>query len=1036
MNIFQTYKKSIQDIYANNIDDVTELSFRTSLENLLKSFVGEKGYKLSVLHEAKRQKNGQPDFKVKNGLGINVGYVETKPIGTNIKQTLESKQLSKYSAISENIIVTDYLRFILIKKGKPVDDISLLTPNQLLQKISVNQDRYQSLESLFTIFFDNKPEPITSPKELAIKLSDRAKYLKQYCLEEFQSGSKTKINALYDIFEKSLLPDLNEKNFADIYAQTITYGLFLAFLNCDDSKLLNERTAYDYLPQSYSLVKELFHELEQFPQSILWIIDEIISILKCVELKTLLQKMSYGKGQQKTFVDPYIYFYENFLSHYDKRLKKIQGVFYTPTPIVSFIVSSVSRLLRDKFAIYDGFINNQVTVLDFACGTGTFLVDVFRNAIQDAEKLGDSSAIQKELNDHTLNNFYGFELMVAPYVVAHLKISQFLKENNCPIAANRRLNIFLTNTLNTTELDQFPLLPTLTLEGKLANAVKKQPILVILGNPPYNNKSSNINEWILNLISDYKPIDERKLNLNDDYIKFIRFAHWKMQNVEQGIVGIITNNSFLSGITHRKMRGMLRDDFSEIYILNLHGNSRIGETCPDGSIDKNVFEIQQGVAISIFVKGKQHSDKAKVFSYDLYGLKANKYKILEENDVSMVKSELPIDDFNQKFKSTRWGRNRFKDDLNFFVIKDSRNILEYGNFWGITEVFKLYNSGIETKRDKLTIQLTKEKLGQILHDFKRLGNDEIRAKYNLPPDGRDWSIELARKNLAQTDYSEANFQQIHYRPFDIRWTYFTNKSKGFLAYPRYSTMVNYTADKNYGLTFSRQVVCDTWQHIFVTSQMLERCLVSIKTRECTYTAPLYIYRSDEIQPRLPGHEDEWRTPNFHDEFTQFINSQYDFKPSPEQIIGYMYAVLNSPTYRKKYDDFLKIDFPRIPFANSTDTFRKLSTIGQELIEHHLIQKSYPDNICQLGGMGTNYKVEKVSYSNNKVYINKDRYFSPIIMDIWGFHIGSYPILTQYLKEKHKNHADVDVKQFVQIANIVNNTIKIMAEIDGLTRQWI
>lgn len=1033
MKMFRTYRKSIQDLYSNNIDDVTELSFRTSLENLLKSFVSEKGYKLSVIHEAKRQKEGQPDFKIKNELGINIGYVETKPIGENLEQVLESRQLSKYRSISENIIVTDYLHFILIKKGKPVDDVSLLTPDQLLQKISISQDRYHSLESLLTIFFDNEPEPITNPKDLAIKLSNRAKYLRQFCLEELQGETKTKIDALYDVFQKSLLPDLDQKNFADIYAQTITYGLFLAFLNCENSELLNERTAYDFLPQSYSLVKELFHELEQFPQSVLWVIDEIISILKCVDLESLLKEMSYGKTQQKTFVDPYIYFYEDFLSHYDKHLKKLQGVYYTPTPIVSFIVRSINNLLRDKFAIYDGFINNQVTVLDFACGTGTFLVDVFRSAIQEAQKLGDNVTVQKEVNNHMLNNFYGFELMVAPYVVAHLKISQFLKENNCPIAADKRLKIFLTNTLNTTELATFPFLPTLTSEGKLANEVKKQPILVILGNPPYNNRSSNVNEWIMGLVGDYKPVDEKKLNLNDDYIKFIRFAHWKMQNIDQGIVGIITNNSFLSGVTHRKMRGELLNSFDEIYILNLHGSSHRRETCPDGSKDENVFDIQQGVAISIFVKKKQRDSKGRVFSYDLYGLKENKYKSLEENDVSIIKSELPIDEFNQKFKSTKWGGDRFKDDLNFFVLKDSRSILDYGGFWGITEIFKHYNSGIQTKRDKLTVQFSKENLRKILFDFSRLDDRDIRDKYKLPPDGRDWSIESARRNLAKTNYDEANFQQIHYRPFDIRWTYFTNKSKGFLAYPRYETMNNLVNRDNIGFVFMRQVVLNApYSHFFVVKEPID--LKLLRSSEGTdFISPLYIYMPANTSTKslLEG-----RSVNFNEEFREFLKTSYPFECTPMQVLAYIYAVTHSTIYRTKYLEFLTIDFPRVPFVTNKALFLKLSAIGQELIEHHLMGKSYSDNICQVGGTGTNYRVEKVSYEGDKIYINSDRYFSPISENIWDFSVGGYKVLANWLKERQGKGLDVDVRQFIQVANIANNTIRLTAEIDNLTRHWI
>jgi predicted helicase len=1030
--MFQTYGKSIQDLYSDNIDDVTELSFRTSLENLLNSFIKERDYKLSIIHEAKRQKGKQPDFKIKNKLGINIGYVETKPIGENLKQVLESKQLSKYRAISDNIIVTDYLHFILIKKGEPVHDVCLTTPSQLLQRIRCSQDGYRSLESLLTIFFENQPEPIISPQDLAIKLSGRAKYLKEFCLEELQEQTKTKIDALYDVFQKSLLPDLDQKRFADIYAQTITYGLFLAFLNCENSELLNERTAYDYLPQSFSLVKELFHELEQFPKSVLWVIDEIISVLKCVKLESLLKEMSYGETQQENFVDPYIYFYEDFLSHYDKDLKKLQGVYFTPPPVVSFIVRSISKLLRDKFAIYDGFMNNQVTVLDFACGTGTFLVDVFRSAIQQAKKLGDSATVQKEVNGHMLRNFYGFELMVAPYVVAHLKISQFLRENNCPIASDKRLNIFLTNTLNTTELATFPFLPTLSSEGKLANEVKRQPILVILGNPPYNNRSSNVNEWILGLVEDYKPVDERKLNLNDDYIKFIRFAHWKMQNIEQGVVGIISNNSFLSGVTHRKMRGELLNSFDEIYILNLHGSSHKGETCPDGSKDENVFAIQQGVAISIFVKKKQGDTKCKVFSYDLYGLRKNKYKDLEENDVSLIKSELPIDEFNRKFKSTRWGRNRFKEDLNFFVLKDSRSILDYGEFWGITEIFKHYNSGIQTKRDKLTIQFSEDELRKILLDFKRYTDEYIRREYDLPPDNDGWELPKARKVLESTGFNTSNISQIHYRPFDIRYTYLT-KQQGFLGRPRYETMNNLINKDNVGLVFMRQVVLNApYTHFLVVKDPID--LKLFRSSEGTdFIAPLYIYMptSTSIGSLLEG-----RSANFNDKFNEFMKNNYPFDCTPMQILAYIYAMTHSSIYRAKYLEFLTIDFPRIPFVTDKNLFLKLSIIGQELIEHHLMRKSYSDNVCHISGTGTNYRVEKVSYEGDKVYINRDRYFSPISKNIWEYNIGGHEVLASWLRERQAHGLDIDVRQFIQIANIANNTLRLIIEIDNLTSHWI
>lgn len=609
--MFQTYFKNIQKDYLVDSES-SELTFRTHLQNLLSSF--EKEYikrNLTIKHEPTKQEDkGRPDFKITTKEQLTTGLIETKRIGENLKKILDSKQLERYKQLSENIIVTDYLHFYLIKKGEPTQDVQLFANYNLQnKKFKVEQTRIEELSRLFKLFFESRPETIYKTRDLALRLSEKAKFLREYCYVVLQdeSDESNLIKGIYKAFKDSLIPTLDEKYFADIYSQTITYGLFLAALNCDDPLTeLNKATAHSLLPDTFPLIKELFHQLDNFPSEIVWAVDEIISILKVTDMSAIKKEFAGYRSKGKGFNDPFIFFYEDFLRHYDPKQRKIRGVYYTPEPVVSFIVRSIESILKNKFEIQDGFLGQNVTVLDFACGTGTFLLNVFKQTLERARQIGDKDTINKVLNEQLINNFYGFELLVAPYVVAHLKISEYLKEQGYSIQPDKRLNIYLTNTLTNKEPESFPIMPSLSKEGKEANKIKNKEILVILGNPPYSVSSSNKTGFIAEeKMNRYKEAVKSERNiqpLSDDYIKFIRFAHWKMENVKRGIIGIITNNSFLDGLIHRGMRQELLKDFSEIYILNLHGNSRIGETSPDGTKDENVFDIKQGVCITLLIK--------------------------------------------------------------------------------------------------------------------------------------------------------------------------------------------------------------------------------------------------------------------------------------------------------------------------------------------------------------------------------------------------------------------------------------------------
>ena len=1005
-DIFNKYYHNIKDLY-NSDRESTEHTFRTAFENFLNSYCTSKiDRSLNIRHEPKQQGDmGRPDFKTSNDQQLTIGLIETKKIKTDLDNALNTKQLENYKNISDNLILTDYLRFILIKKGEILSDVLFIEFDWITNKKKrIEQDRIKELDQLLSLFFSSEPDTIYKTDDLAVKLSEKALSLKKYCYNEMlrEKEESNLLHGLYDAFRDTLLPSLSPEYFSDIYAQTLTYGLFLASLNCDEPKSqLTKATAHSLLPNSFILIKELFHSLDDFPVEIVWSIDEIITILKVTDFSAIKKEFNEYRKKDNDFNDPFIYFYEDFLKYYDKEQREIRGVYYTPESVVSFIVRSIENILKRTFNLNDGFINEKVTLLDFATGTGTFLLNCFDRAIDEALRITDKESVNKLINEHLINNFYGFELLVAPYVVAHLKISEYLKERGFSLDTDKRLSIYLTNTLSNKEPKPFAFMPHLSKEGKKANEIKNKDILVILGNPPYSVSSSNKIGFIAEeKMGKYKDSIKTERNIqpiSDDYIKFIRFAHWKMESVDKGIVGVITNNSFVDGLIHRKMRYELLKEFDEIYILNLHGNSRIGEKCPDGSKDENIFDIMQGVAISIFVKKNKNSKKlADVFYSDLYGIRKAKKDFLSNNDISRLFTK-------KKANNTPcWEKLEPQEEYYFFSPKDFSSKKDYEKGFRIDKIFKLYSSGIKTHNDD---------------------------------------------NLISFNKFKDNNKKYCYRPFDIRNIDYDLKK---VARHRISVMQHILND-NISIGVVRQVNRDPWNHVFVFDVLADICSISIKTRESAFIMPLYLYNGNNhnqdkisnmiLEPSLPYLRDDEleRMPNFTKEFESFIKNRYKTKFTPEEIFGYIYAVLHSPTYRTKYIEFLKIDFPRIPFAKDENLFRRLSETGSELMEHHLMKKTYSNNIVRFDGSGNDYHIKKIEYENGRVSINDKRYFEVIPKETWEFHIGSYQVLEKWLKERKRHRIELssgDIIHFLKIANVLDHTIKTMSFIDDMTKDWI
>ena len=603
-----------------------------------------------------------------------------------------------------------------------------------------------------------------------------------------------------------------------------------------------------------------------------------------------------------------------------------------------------------------------------------------------------------------LPRLHGFELMMAPYTIAHLKLSMAFKETGF-WNFHRRLGIYLTNSLEegskqTEMLTGFGLAESIAEESKEAEVIKnKTPIMVVIGNPPYSISSLNKGKWILDLIKDYKKnLNERKINLDDDYIKFIRFAEHFVEKNKSGIVAMITNNSFIDGITHRQMRKHLLETFDDIYILDLHGNSKKKEKAPDGGKDENVFDIQQGVAISIFVrKVNEKKTLGDVYHAEIYGNRKKKFQVLDESDIQNIK----------------WKKLDYSTPYYFFVPKDFGLESDYEKGFKVDAIFNEYNSGIQTKRDSLVYNFNQDELVKVLKDFSTLNVMELRSKHNIADDGRDWTINLAKEDI-QTE--NGKIVQVTYHPFDQRVTYYSGKTKGFMAYPR-SPLMKSMLSPNLSLITVRNSRRGNVNNIFISNTILDKDAVSPFDNSRFF--PLYLYKQDES-----------KILNLKKEIVAEIENIVG-KVTPEDIFDYIYAALHSPSYREKYKEFLKIDCPRVPYPKDKKSFKKFVVFGAELRLLHLLESPKLNQFITTYPVAGSDTVERLDYKNEKVIINAVQYFGNVPELAWNFYIGGYQPAQKWLKDrKGRTLTNADIEHYQKIIVALMETDRIMKEIDG------
>lgn len=1030
MTIFEKYFKSLQ---SHKIGDITEHSHRPALKDLMESLAGAK---VKILHEPKREgKFGSPDFKITHTESI-IGYVENKKIEESIDKTIKSDQIKKYQSLSDNILITNYIDWIWMKEGKiqQRETLCFLTDIEN-KKAKLDKTKVDAVEKLIKSFLSQAPKEIGDAKKLAEALAVRAKLLKDFLLDELKrqevEHTEGRLYQLYETFKTFVFHELTVDEFSDAFAQNLVYGIFLAKLNAD-AHAVNLYNAKKYIPASFELIRELVNFLDELDneeyRETRWIVEEVLTIMNNLDLRAIQDTLSFAKKRKDAdniiIKDPYVYFYEDFLAAYDKKLRKAKGVYYTPPPIVNFIVRAIDDILIKTFKIKEGLADrNKVTVLDFATGTGTFLLETLQQIFDKLPR--DSGKKDLIIKEHVLKNLFGFEYLIAPYTIAHLKLSQFLKDNGYQLQAKERLQVFLSNTLEPIPSQiKIPLLPALTEESKQAQEIKDKPILVITGNPPYSKKSKNNGDWIVNLVDSYKFIDgkrskEKQNWYRDDYIKFIRFAQDKMDKVDEGIVAVITNHSFLSNITMPGMRQSLLNSFDQLYVINLHGSAKKEENLPDGfAKDENVFDIEQGVSMSFFIKKKGLSKK--VFYADFWGSRKEKYQR----------------SLNESIASIQWQELNPTTPNYFLIPRDEQHSNEYYNFFSVTRIFKVFSLPLMTGRDLVTIRHTKNEIKDVLKVFNEKTEDQIREILKTGEDSRDWKISKAKSDITKTKSSDTHIKEVTYRLFDKRFTYYTGNAKGFHASPQFKVCKNMLY-KNLGLLVPRQLSKTEFKHVFCTNSIPEMCAVSTATKEQNQLFPLYVYINATVDNKP---ESVIKEENFTSDFRKYIEQLYGKGITAEEIFGCIYAILHSPSYRKKYIEFLKIEFARIPFPKDKKLFKQLAELGNELIQVHIMEEEAEYPYGDFIGKGTNI-VEKLTHVTDKkidkLFINKTQFFADVPLTIWNFHIGGYQVLDKYFKERKGRVLTIDeVEIITSTIKALAFTIDQMIKIDTLTKNWI
>jgi hypothetical protein len=1097
---------------ARRLGNDTEHTHRPALHALLEALNDS----ITVTNEPKRIQCGAPDLVVtRKKDGLVIGHVEAKDVGLSLDEAARSEQVKKrYLPALPNFLLTDYLEFRWFVDGQLRDKFILgeAKPNGAVAPDAGAQGH---AEKVLKEFLGREPLRIEGAEELARRLARLTHLIRDGIVAAFQTGNASELlTGWRSVFAQTLLPELaeagREEEFADMFAQTLTYGLFSARALSSLSARFTLAEAAKLIPRTNPFLRDFFDlitgpKLDDEPFA--GFVQDVVTLLDCANMAAILEDFGKGMGAGRRR-DPVIHFYETFLAAYDPKLRELRGVRYTPEPVVSYIVESIDWLLRERFGLKDGLADkskiivrrqeagqtieeesHRVLILDPATGTGTFLFEVIENIRERFEQKHQAGLWPAYVHEHLLPRLFGFELLMAPYAVAHLKLGLELSARHLlelqrrvwayHFEPNERLNIYLTNTLEDLNkvADQLGPLAIVSREANQASAVKKhRPVLVVLGNPPYANFGrQNRNDFILGLLEDYKRgLHEKKLNLDDDFIKFLRWAQDRIERTGSGIVGFITNNVYLDGLTHRRMRESLLETFDEIYVLNLHGSAKKQETAPDGTKDDNVFDITVGVAIALFVKlpagtrrerlDKQEKETAKphatLHHAELWGLRTHKYDWLGSHNAA----------------ATEWAA--FKADAPdfFFKPRNAEHEQEWNEGSSIREIFPLSNNGLKTDRDELFFDFDRKELEKRMMTF--FSKDPPAAflqKYRVE-DSSSYDVETRRR---ERKFTAKAVRRCLYRPFDFRWLYY---DVGLTSRPADKAMRHLLAGKNVALCALRQSRRGEQGAFLAADVLVNKDVVSLFDIGTVF--PLYLYPDGEAegQDELVPHENG-RRPNVGAEFVRELAETLELEFvtdgrgnlkktfGPEDIFHYAYAIFHAPSYRERYAEFLKLDFPRLPLTRHRKLFAHLCQRGAKLVALHLMREDggFGEPDIPFDVPGTNV-VEEVVYvppraaiagkrkkrarrftgmseeaaaaaaerpdlaagPTGRVYINSKQYFDDILPVVWAFRIGGYQVCEKWLKDRRGRKLEHDdIEHYQRTVAALAETRMLMAQIDSL-----
>jgi predicted helicase len=1091
MKEFNRYLSALKQNLAQG--DATELTHRSALQRLVEELASG----VSVVNEAKRSRCGAPDFSIRRGK-VPVAHIETKDIGTDLDEVEKGKgprgpQFKRYKEGLPNWILTDYLRFDWFVGGefRKTARFAELEPDGKLRLVPGG---VEAVQHLLAALVEPVIHTVVTARELAKRMASITHLLREAIDESFKTGSDPVIawlNQWLASFRVTLLPELKAEEFADMFAQTLAYGLFAARIQSSKAKQsFSHAEALLAVPKSNPFLRKLFSEMAgaDMPDEFRWAVDELVRLMEFSAVETILADFGREKGHN----DPIFHFYETFLTAYDPKLKEKRGVYYTPEPVVRYIVRSVDSLLKSHFSKPRGLADERTLILDPATGTATFLYYVIKHVHESMA--GQKGAWPGYVRDHLLRRIFGFELLMAPYAIAHLKLGLEFEDTGYKFSEGERLGIYLTNTLeDAVKKSEMLVAKTISDEANTAVDIKRErEILVVLGNPPYKGISANSNErervveaggyytsyrrgarreqstriqkiarkrqaikeltFIGELMDTYKWIDntgikEQKSWLNNDYVKFIRFSQWRLEKTGEGILGFITDSSYLDKSSFRAMRWNLMQCFNELYILNLHGRTRPPEDVPQGMYNGNVFDIQQGVAILLAVRQPNHKGAGIVRYADLWGTREDKYGFLDAGDYSRVKWETlspcaPLYLFERSaLRNTVTNPNRVEQ-------------LEshWAEYFPLNEIFRVTSSGFTTARDYFVMSTSKKDLENRMKTFgdPNVTDEEIRQSYfsgkgsDKYPDGdsRGWKLANARAKFRADKMRRDRIRKVLYRPFNEWYVFWADY---MVDWPRQEVMQN-LEQPNIALIYSRNVEIPRAEHFLCTDRIAGHHSVSLK--EVNYLAPLFVGGGSSSD----NHElFNSRVPNLNRRFLDALSSHLGVSQepefglpqgvSPEDIFHYIYAVVHAQGYRSLYLEFLRKDFPRVPLTRDMEKFRELGLKGRSLIALHLL------NVVDAPGLdipltrfeiaGTN-EVSRVKYSaeSGRVWINDEQYFSGVPNAAWDFTIGGYRVCERWLKDRKGQALEYDdLQHWQRIVVALTETQRLMGEIDALIPEW-